>query len=455
MPMDSSPLSRETLAELAIPSGARFALTAALDWLVIALVFALAAWVDHPLGYALAILPLGSRQQALGALFHDAAHGVAARRSWLNEFLGGALAAWPLGLTLGGYRRYHLAHHQHLGSTADPEMRHKGALRHWRLPASPLRVALGFGGDFVLGGIPHLAYATHMTRPVRTWEVVMLGVFWAAVLAVFYLIGALWIPALFVFSIATVFWSGVRLRIWTEHTGTRGTHRITMPGLFAHVIMPHNIGLHWEHHLYPTVPFFNLGKLREAIDRTGVATAVVPLHQLVAAFFRAKAVQSGALGSSIDDAAFAEESELRRSRREVRALRGVVHVGLPIGVGILIYLTMRDELPRTLEWFSSEGGRLVGVFPRWVEQNLPDAVWAYALMSAVLIVWDEDRRTGLRWALGVLVVVVIAELAQAPGWVPGTFDLRDVVFSVAAGILAVVLCPRGATWPCSPERTHD
>src|SRR5690349_2737849 len=190
------------------------------DWAVIALTFWVVAQFEHPLVYALAVIPLGSRQQALGALFHDAAHNLVTRRRRLNDALGSLLAAWPLGLTLGGYRRYHFAHHRALGSADDPENHHKGLLRQWNLPARPIRVLAGFVADLLGGGLPHLLAAGKLTRPVQVLEAIGMLLYWATIVGVCVWLGAWWIPVLWVVSIATVFWSGVRLRIWTEHLGT-------------------------------------------------------------------------------------------------------------------------------------------------------------------------------------------------------------------------------------------
>ncbi len=261
-----------------------------MDWAIIAATFALVAVVDHPLAYVLAVLPLGSRQQGLGALFHDAAHGLVARSRRWNDLLGAPLAAWPLGLTLAGYRRYHLVHHRALGTEKDPEVGHRRLLPQWQLPLRR-RQSLHFASDLVGGGIPHLMAAGRMTRPVRAGEAALFLLAWAAALGVAWRLGVLWVPMLWVASIATVFWSGVRLRIFTEHLGTRGTHRIRMHPLFEAIVMPHAIGLHWEHHHFPEVPFQNLPRLRQALP----TPEIVDLSALVRGFRQAPPLASGEL----------------------------------------------------------------------------------------------------------------------------------------------------------------
>ncbi len=289
-------VDRALLARLSRREPVRWLAAALLDWAIIVLVLVGARRVDHPVGYALAIVPLGSRQQALGALFHDAAHHLVSRRRALNDALGAPLSAWPLGLTLSGYRRYHLVHHRALGTPRDPEVGHKRLLPQWPLPMRN-RHWLHFASDLVGGGLIHLAAAGRMTRPVRKRETLGFALFWVAAILIAYECGLLWALTLWVASIATAFWSGVRLRIWTEHLGTLGTHRITMGPLFEAVVMPHAIGLHWEHHHFPSVPFHRLRELREALP----APPIVGLGDLFRRFARSEPLASGDLGAPLGE----------------------------------------------------------------------------------------------------------------------------------------------------------
>jgi fatty acid desaturase len=151
--------------------------------------------------------------------------------------------------------------------------------RHW----------LHFVSDLAGAGLVHLAAAGRMTRPVRALETLWFVLFWGALAAGAWRFHLIWALALWIASIATAFWSGVRLRIFTEHLGTRDTHRISMGRLFETVVMPHSIGLHWEHHHFPGVPFHRLRELRAAIP----APPIVPLSALFARFAAAPSVRSG------------------------------------------------------------------------------------------------------------------------------------------------------------------
>jgi fatty acid desaturase len=438
------------LRELARPRPGAWLLAAAVDWSVVAATFALVAWIDHPVGYLLALVPLGSRQQALGALFHDASHRLLLRHRLGNDLLGNLLSAWPLGLTLGGYRRYHFAHHRHLGTDADPEITHRRSLPQWDLPAAPHRTAAHFALDLLGGGLPHLAAAGGLTRPTSPREAVGLVAFWIVVLLVALKLHLLWIPLLWVASIATVFWSGVRLRIWTEHLGTTDTHRISVPGWLGHLIMPHSIGHHWEHHHWPSVPFSNLPRLRAALPPgEGGAPPVLDLFTLLGAFLRSVPLASGRIGVTIGrEGALPDAPADRGPRPEGSAslrsrllLSMTGHVVAPLLLGVLLYLTCRPVLPGALAWFPA-GGALVGRVPAWVVQVAPDALWAHALTALVALLWRDRPGPARRaWLAAAVFVIVGWELGQWVKITPGTFDPWDLLFSVAASALAVLLCP--------------
>jgi fatty acid desaturase len=444
----------------------RWLAAAAVDWCVIALTFVLVARIDHPLGYVLAVVPLGSRQQALGALFHDAAHHLFTGKRWHNDVVGNLVAAWPLGLTLGGYRRYHFAHHRHLGTPEDPEMHHKGLLRQWSLPARP--TALGwFAADLFGAGLPHLVAAGKLTRPTRVAEALGLVVFWSLVGALSWHLGALWVVVLWVVSIATVFWSGVRLRIWTEHLGSKHTHRIHVPEWVEQFIMPHNIGLHWEHHQHPTVPFYNLGALRRALAPGSIITAettappLVSLRTLANAFRDSDRLPSGQVGCTVQDqTAQAQTAQadafVPRTGSAAGGKSAWRHLAWTLAFGVGFYALFR---PPDL-WAHSMLARFGIVAPiaslsvdaAWpslapLVNCIPSALWTYALTATLVVIWARPHGEDLRnassvWLGAALVLAVGWELGQALHHWGGTFSWADLLVSVVAFAAALRYVPR-------------
>ena len=411
------------------------------DWAVVVATFAAATAIAHPIGWALAVLVLGSRQQALGALFHDAAHGLVTRNRTANDVIGNVLAAYPLGLTLGGYRRYHFAHHAHLGGDRDPENHHKAALVHWRLPASPPVVLAQFASDLVGGGLPHIVAAGQLTRPVRLGEGIGLAAFWAAVIGVAAALHVLWVPIVWIVSIVTVFWSGVRLRIWTEHLGARDTHRIDVPPLVALAVMPHRIGLHWEHHVFPRVPFYHLGRLRAAL---GARPRLVGLVELWRGFVGSAPLASGAVAATVcvpPGDAIAPVPAPAAPRSPVRFF--LVHVAAPLLAGAAVYARLRPPVSFADRWLAAHG--LVVDHPhvhltgaaRVLAGALPSFVWTYAFTAAVVLVWrGSTSRSVAAWLALTLACALGFEFGQGLGLVPGTFSLGDVFATIAGFAMA-------------------
>ena len=428
------------LATLSRLEPARWLGAAVTDWAAIALIFWVVAEIDHPLAYVLAVIPLGGRQQALGALFHDAAHQLVTRRRALNDGLGSVLAAWPLGLTLGGYRRYHFAHHRALGSADDPENHHKGLLRQWSLPARPGRVVLGFVGDLLGGGLPHLLAAGKLTRPVSVLEAGGMIVFWASVVFACVWLGAWWMPVLWVVSIATVFWSGVRLRIWTEHLGTSSTHRIQVPEWLEQLIMPHDIGLHWEHHRHPSVPFYNLGALRAELE----GPPIVSLPALARGFLASIPLASGEVADTVHARPISTSTTRSWSTRRAIAL-----VLVPLLAGALVYALLRAPGIALDVWLARldlsaphlrlSAGALAPIIT-W----LPSALWTFSLTALVGALWPPTLSRPRRVWLSVVAVVVFGwELGQAATWWPGNFAIADLLASVVAFSAALRYTSKG------------
>ncbi|HEU0029303.1 MAG TPA: hypothetical protein VFQ53_01635 [Kofleriaceae bacterium] len=113
-------------------------------------------------------------------------------------------------------------------------------------------------------------------------------------------------------------------------------------------------------------------------------------------------------------------------------------------VGLAIYLVARrgTELHALL----GIGGGTVAL-PGFVRDNLPDALWQFAFCVAVLAIWQDAPRSA--WRALPLAIGLGAELAQATGVVPGTFDLLDLgAMAIASWAAAIVMTPRQPETAC-------
>jgi len=103
-----------------------------------------------------------------------------------------------------------------------------------------------------------------------------------------------------------------------------------------------------------------------------------------------------------------------------RSLDLLINVAFPLAIGVFIY------------W---AGGRFS--IPAMIRNYLPDGLWAYSLMSAMLLVWQ--RRIMIGWILAVFAFSIGFEILQSYRWIEGTGDLYDVLtyflfFGVALAI---------------------
>lgn len=122
----------------------------------------------------------------------------------------------------------------------------------------------------------------------------------------------------------------------------------------------------------------------------------------------------------------------------------LLNVTAPIIIGaVFYYIFGRDtvfvELIDNILGFSmhiTNTGNNLGI--KMARCYLPDFLWAYALMSAVLLFWGYDKRI---IAL-VIIYETVLELLQLFSSVKGTFDVWDILIEILAGIIVIKLFRR-------------
>ena len=269
-------MTAREMTELAEPNEWKWLGLVLLDWLVIAAAILIAAWLNHPAVFILASLTIAVKQHALAILAHDGAHRLVSRTKWLNDLLTNLFCFWPLGFPLAGYRRFHFQHHRRTGTPEDPELIHKRVFRQWELPTSSRQLGAHVLTDLLGAGIPHLAMAAYLTRAVSFLDGITPLLFWLVMSMIAWQAGYVSIIILWWASLLFCLWPIFRLRMWTEHVGTSGSHRIAA-GLVARAcIVPHHTYMHWEHHEFPMIPCWNLPRVRRLV----LAPPIISLSQL-------------------------------------------------------------------------------------------------------------------------------------------------------------------------------
>ncbi len=269
-------------------SNARSAALIALQWATIVAAGWLAISLDNWWAYLLAGLVIGTRQQALGILVHDAAHWLLFTNRRANDYLSDILLAFPVGLSTTLYRDTHFRHHRFTATEQDPDWVMQQADPDWHWPKTRaeawgllLRCLLGINLPQTARAAATWSPAAKLFTPLsRAYpldhrllfaglSIVVYAVFGTGLYYrphIFLPIVLLWIvPAMTLFNFLG------RIRATAEHVMTECTHelnstRTVEPRWWERfVIAPLGINYHLEHHLFPSVPGWQLAALHRRL----------------------------------------------------------------------------------------------------------------------------------------------------------------------------------------------
>ncbi|MGE5639736.1 MAG: fatty acid desaturase family protein [Clostridia bacterium] len=288
-------LPPEVVRELTRRSAWRATWPVLVDFLVIALAaaVALAFWFSLPLTIV-AVLLIGTRQHALFVVAHDAAHYLLYEDRRINDYVG-RVCATVQGLSMCTYRVIHRLHHNNLYGELDPDTALHGGYPRGKayLVKKLLKDLSGLTAwktyAYFLGGAPALNTSTKVAlRPlddtsdklrkdarldrntVIVFHIAALAFFAATGYLVQYLV-------LWVLPLVTVVQALLRLRAIAEHGATTdfsspltaARTNLASP-VVEWLFFPHHVNYHIEHHLYASVPHYNLPALHAAMASRGV-----------------------------------------------------------------------------------------------------------------------------------------------------------------------------------------
>jgi fatty acid desaturase len=308
-------LPAEVVRELTRRSASRATLAVLSDVLILAAAIAAGlAWWPNPLVLIPAIIIIGSRQHALFVIAHDAAHYLLYERRALNDLVGRACAAAP-GLSMCTYRVIHRLHHNNLYGALDPDTALHGGYPRGRvyLLKKLMKDLAGLTAyktyAYFLGGAPALNTATNVAvRPLddtsaklrdeaRRDRNIVIGLHLLA-LAAFAASGHLvQYLVLWVLPLVTIVQAILRLRAIAEHGATTdfssplSAARTNLgPAWLRWLIFPHNVNYHVEHHLYASVPQYNLPRLHREMQQHGMleGAEVIQFRQTLGKLFAEK-----------------------------------------------------------------------------------------------------------------------------------------------------------------------
>ena len=269
-------------------------------------------WVVIP-----CVLLIGTRQHALFVLAHESAHYRLFEQRWLND-AAGRICATVQGLSMRTYRVIHRLHHNNLYTELDPDTALHGGYPRGKayLLKKLLKDLTGFTAwktyAYFLGGAPALNTQTNVAiRPlddtsgklrdearsdrnmVIAAHVFLLFFFFWNGFIVEYLV--LWILPLL-----TIVQAILRLRAIAEHGATTdfsspltAARTNLVPAWLGWLIFPHHVNYHIEHHLYASVPQYNLPALHRELTGRGLleSAEVMPFRTTLGKIFADRAAR--------------------------------------------------------------------------------------------------------------------------------------------------------------------
>jgi fatty acid desaturase len=257
---------------------ARNALTVAGVWAQLAATVVVATRWPHPLVLVTAVLVAGTLHARFAILMHEAAHRLLFSNRRVNDTAGTWLVAYPAFVPIAVYRRGHMAHHRDAFGPDEPDL---ALYAGYPLPAASLRRklrrdALGISGWKNLRPL-FGALGSRTARPTAASILAVQGVAWAGS---WLATGAWWAwPLVWFLPWMTVWRVLNRLRSIAEHGGlihsddTRlSTHVVRQHLVARAVLVPFHTGWHLAHHVDPGIPWRNLPRFHDELERAGYVT---------------------------------------------------------------------------------------------------------------------------------------------------------------------------------------
>lgn len=255
---------------------------------VIASCIALSLYTGHWLVYLLSIVVIGTRQHALGILMHEGSHYRVAHNKALNDAISNFFFAFPLLLSTTLYRRFHLPHHRYTNTDRDPQTVTMAGDDDWVWPKDNIQcfktlffdtIGINMGKVMKVIGLWNpltrlFAYDENKKAVLPKSERIQFTVFLLLVCTMLYVTqGWLTFLILWVIPASTVLGFLFRFRGVAEHlcllpaphTELTNTRTVIPTPIEKFLVCQCGINWHIEHHIFPSVPFYNLKKLHQLL----------------------------------------------------------------------------------------------------------------------------------------------------------------------------------------------
>lgn len=290
-PLERFPRARHIaeVRELSRVNGWRSTLLIAGIWAPLIGAMAWAVLMPHWWVYLIAGCVTASRIVAMGVLVHDASHYLLYKNRTVNDLVSDLMLAFPIGMTTGLYRKTHFQHHRFTNTAGDIDLAAQSTDSEWfewpknarEFVAVMARSLTGLNVHRAWVMYQHWAPWNHLRDPISPAFPLHTRVLYLANMACVYaLFGwgfsvAPWttgkLIALYLVPGITLVNFSLRLRATAEHIGADNSEelratRTVLPRWWERwLLAPFNVNYHLEHHLFPSVPGPNLGKLHRVL----------------------------------------------------------------------------------------------------------------------------------------------------------------------------------------------
>jgi fatty acid desaturase len=243
------------------------------------------AWAV-PVGIIVVLL-LGLRMNAFGVILHEGSHGSLAKSRRLNDRITNwGVAFWTIN-SVEEYRPTHRLHHRYLGQEQDPDRvfylvpARRGALTGLLLQdlfgvTAFKRATSRISGTSESSGAPaSLLAKPHLLVGKFLTQVVVLGQF---LLFQGILRGILFYVVFWLVPIVCMYPMILRLKTITEHydaalrdaNNVRWIARTSCASWIQDHLVGARMEYHFEHHVFPTIPYQGLKRLHRRLEELGV-----------------------------------------------------------------------------------------------------------------------------------------------------------------------------------------
>ncbi len=247
------------------------------DWAVIGAAIAVSKWISNPVVYVVAVLVIAGRMHGIGVLIHEFAHYRFHSGKTRSDWIGDLFLAWPVFATVDAYRQNHLAHHRYTNTEDDPDWVIKLGADEFTFPQTRLKALFNFLG-YLIGVSSYRDIKSVQVRvggdrnTSKGYELARFGYY--ICFALIFVATGYWAEFLLYWAVpyVTIFFFFLYVRSVAEHFGGMdyshelGSSRHIDPHFWERwFFCPHNINHHLDHHLYPSVPFYNLPELHQRL----------------------------------------------------------------------------------------------------------------------------------------------------------------------------------------------